>query len=248
MLSEVTNDERHHPALIDWESGIAQSARATALAPFLPPSNRDLLLAIERHDTSVQREQLTSKQQDIIAEGLRRYAAELGVVEQGHVTSEEVERAAREYSTQIGAYPAFADTVQAIQRLGKRYQLVPVSNVDHASFRETLAGPLQGCHFDRIYTAEDIGSYKPDVRNFYYLLDHVKSELGVEKEELCHVAQSLFHDHGPAKQVGLQGVWVDRKGFMGGDTTGAEEKYGFKLRVETLQELADIVEEAWAQG
>ena len=119
--------------------------------------------------------------------------------------------------------------------------------MDHASFRQTLSGPLLGCHFDKIYTAEDIGSYKPDLKNFYYLLEHVKKDLGVEKDELCHVAQSLFHDHGPAQKVGLQSVWVDRKGFMGGDAEGAQEKYGFKLRVETLEELAEIVEEAWKQ-
>lgn len=131
---------------------------------------------------------------------------------------------------------------------GKRYKLIPLSNVDLASFQQTLSGPLKGCHFDKVYTAEDIGSYKPDLKNFHYLLEHVKSDFGIEKAELCHVAQSLFHDHGPAKQVGLQSVWVDRSGHMGGDTSGASEKYGFKLRVETLQELADIVEEAWRKA
>lgn len=234
--------------LIDWESGIAQAARNTALAPYLPRDHKELMLSIERHDTTVQKEQPTSKQQDIIAEGLRRYAKELKVVENGYLQQDQVEQAAKEYGSQIGSYPAFSDTVKAIQSLGKRYKLIPLSNVDLASFQQTLSGPLKGCHFDKVYTAEDIGSYKPDLKNFHYLLEHVKSDFGIEKAELCHVAQSLFHDHGPAKQVELQSVWVDRGGAMGGDPSGASEKYGFKLRVETLQELADIVEEAWRQA
>ncbi|KAF2214570.1 hypothetical protein CERZMDRAFT_36672 [Cercospora zeae-maydis SCOH1-5] len=233
--------------LIDWESGIAQAARSTALGPYLPQDHRDLMLGIEKHDTTVQREQPTSKQQDIIAEGLRRYAKELKIVENGHLQQAQVEQAAKEYGAQIGSYPAFSDTVNAIQSLGKRYKLIPLSNVDLASFQQTLSGPLKGCRFDKVYTAEDIGSYKPDLKNFYYLLEHVKSDFGIEKADLCHVAQSLFHDHGPAKQVGLQSVWVDRKGAIMGDTTGAEEKYGFQLRVETLQELANVVEEAWSR-
>lgn len=67
--------------------------------------------------------------------------------------------------------------MQAIESLGKRYKLVPLSNVDHASFDQILAGPLLGCHFDQIYTAEDIGTYKPDVKKFHYLLENVKADL-----------------------------------------------------------------------
>lgn len=234
--------------LIDWENGIASSARATVLGPYLPADHRTLMLGIEKHDTTIQRENPTMKQSAIIAEGLKRYAKELQVVEKGHLTQDEVERAADEYGLQIGAYPAFSDTIKAIQSLGKRYKLIPLSNVDRESFSKTLSGPLKGCTFDKYYVAEDIGSYKPDLRNFHYLLEHLKSDFGLEKDDLCHVAQSLFHDHGPAKQMQIRSVWVDRQGYMGGMTEGAQEKYGFKLRVETLQELADIVEEAFSKA
>jgi len=178
--------------LIDWESGIVSSARATALGPHLPGDRRKLLLEIERHDTAVQQEKPTMRQTGIIAEGLRRYAQELKVVENGHLTEEQVEHAVREYSSKIGTYPAFPDTVRAIQRLAARFKLIPVSNVDRASFSETLSGPLHGCKFDAIYTAEDIGSYKPDLRNFEYLLDHVKADFGVEKDQLCHIRAESF--------------------------------------------------------
>ena len=63
--------------------------------------------------------------------------------------------------------------------------------------------------FDAVYTAEDIGSYKPDPRNFAYMLDHLASDFGVGPEEVLHVAQSLYHDHVPAQSVG-SGHCLDR--------------------------------------
>lgn len=183
-------------------------------------------------------------QSDIIAEGLRRYAKELDVVEAGDLTQSQIEEACNEYGSKISRYPAFADTIEAMQRLGKHFKLMPLSNVDHKSLDGSLEGPIKGVRFDAIYTAEDIGSYKPDLRNFNYLLEHIKSDFGLEKEQLCHVAQSLFHDHRPAKQMGIQSVWVDRKGFMGEMGKAREEDFGYQLKVDSLGELADIVDDA----
>ncbi|KAF2484306.1 HAD-like domain-containing protein [Neohortaea acidophila] len=230
--------------LIDWENGIADAARSTALGPYLPKDHKQLLLAIEYHDTTVQKEHPTMQQSQVIAEGLRRYAKELQIVEDGKLTQDQVEAACKQYGASIPSYAAFPDTVAAMQRLGQRFKLMPLSNVDRASFSKTLAGPLKGVHFDAIYTAEDIGSYKPDLRNFHYLLEHIKTDFGLEKEQLCHVAQSLFHDHRPAKEMGIQSVWVDRKGVMGakGSTEGVD--FGYKFKVDTLAELADIVDKA----
>ncbi len=230
--------------LIDWENGIADAARATSLGPYLPKNHKQLLLDIERHDTKVQREFPTLHQSDVIAEGLRRYATELKVVENGNLTHDQVEEACKDYGGKIPEYPAFPDTVEAMQRLGKHFKLMPLSNVDNKSLQQSLAGPIKGVHFDAIYTAEDIGSYKPALANFQYLLDHVKSDLGLEKDQLCHVAQSLFHDHRPAKQSAIQSVWVDRKGVMGELGRSRDEDFGYKLKVDSLGELADIVDKA----
>lgn len=239
--------------LVDWEGGIASSARATALGPYLPKDHKDLMLGIEKHDTAVQRENPGMKQSDVIAEGLRRYATELNIVSDGNkLTQAQVDEAAKEYGGRIGSYPAFEDTVSAIQKLGRHYKLIPLTNVDNSSFSRTLSGPLKGCHFDAIYTAEDIGSYKPDPGNFRYLLEHVKADFGVQQAELVHVAQSLWHDHGPARDMQMQSVWVDRKGVMGNPDGGAEGdpqmEFAYQLRVESLGELAAIVGAAFGDG
>ncbi|TGE97356.1 hypothetical protein C9417_12545 [Rhizobium sp. SEMIA 4088] len=67
-----------------------------------------------------------------------------------------------------------------------------------------------GVSFDAVYTAEDLGSYKPDPKNFHFLFSRLRQDLGVQKSELLHVAQSLYHDHAPAVQMGLTSVWIDR--------------------------------------
>ena len=233
--------------LVDWESGIYDAARASAVGPYLP-SRSETLNGIDDHDVEIQSQNPTMLQCDVIAEGLRRYVKDLGLVADGKLSQDEVDQASKEYGAKIGEYPAFDDTIKAIQTLGKRFKLIPLTNVDRESFSRTLAGPLKGCHFDAIYTAQDIGSYKPDLKNFHYLFDHAKSDLGIEKQDLVHVAQSLFHDHRPAKKLDIPSVWVDRKGLIGEKAHGGSEEFGYKLRVETLGELAAIVEEAFAKA
>jgi FMN phosphatase YigB (HAD superfamily) len=64
--------------------------------------------------------------------------------------------------------------------------------------------------FDLVLTAEDIGSYKPDRRNFEALVDGLDG-IGVARDELLHVAESLYHDHEPAIAFGLPSVWIHRR-------------------------------------
>ncbi|GAB7350898.1 hypothetical protein MBLNU459_g1412t1 [Dothideomycetes sp. NU459] len=233
--------------LIDWEGGIYKSLQASPLGPHLPSTRKRVLEGFEDCERAVQAEAPSLRQSDVNAEAVRRYAGQLGVVAAGKVSAAEVERGAVEFGASIGSWPAFPDSVAAMQRLAAAgFKLVPLSNIDKVSWAGTMAGPLEGCVFDAVYTAEDIGSYKPDPRNFEYLLEHVKKDFGVEKSGLLHVAQSLFHDHAPAKRFDIVSCWVDRKGIMGArsgkEKTGMAEEYGYALRVDTLAELADIVE------
>ena len=155
------------------------------------------------------------------------------------------------FGASIGTWAAFPDTVGAIQTLGKYYKLVPLSNVDRASFTKTLDGPLKGCSFDAWYVAEDIGSYKPDHRNFEFLLGHVESEFGVAKDEILHTAVGLESDHGPAKELGLWSAWIargTREGVRSYEGVGdLEGKLSFQWRWATLGAMAEEVERAFAE-
>ena len=107
-------------------------------------------------------------------------------------------------------WPVFPDTVEALRVLKERYRLAVISNVDDDLFAGT-AEALE-VEFDAVVTAEQVGSYKPDMRNFKV----AKERMGVEKERWLHVAESLYHDIGPANRLGIASVWVSRADRGGG--------------------------------
>lgn len=122
------------------------------------------------------------------------------------------------FGASIPDWPPFADSARALVYLKKHYKIIILSNVDRTSF--AASNRKLGVTFDAVYTAEDIGSYKPDPRNFTYLLDHLRDDLGIAPAEVLHVAQSMHHDHVPAAKAGLARAWIDRRaGLVGGGAT-----------------------------
>ncbi|OJD16921.1 haloacid dehalogenase, type II [Emergomyces pasteurianus Ep9510] len=253
--------------LIDWEKGIIDGLKP--LAARLPDSHVlksdhvALGLALNKYERIFQRENPTQTYDLILKASYEALAEELQALPAATDTetpSSLLDKESTTFGESIGNWPAFPDTVEAMRKLKKRYKLVPVTNVDRAHFQKTLHGPLAGVHqglkegepfFDAVYTAQDIGSYKPDPRNFEYLLSHLKSDFGVEKDDVLHVAQSLFHDHEPAKIFGLQSAWIARRD--GGDGMGGKideylggenPKVAFGWRFNTLGELAEAIERA----
>jgi len=112
------------------------------------------------------------------------------------------------FGASVPSWPAFPDSVDALRFLSGHFGLVILSNVDRAGF--SASNTLLGVEFDAIYTAEDIGSYKPNLSNFEYLIKHVESDLGHGKSDILHTAQSIRHDHIPARSIGLDNAWIDR--------------------------------------
>jgi 2-haloalkanoic acid dehalogenase type II len=167
---------------------------------------------------------------DLLAEVHGQLAVEWGVARNL------VEDAA--FGASIGGWPAFSDAIEALGYLKQHFRLVILSNVDRASFRAT--NERLGVRFDAVYTAQDIGSYKPNRRNFLYLLDRLK-EQGVPQEKLLHVAQSLFHDHMPANALGLASAWIDRRHDVGGGGATAPAAGGgrYDFRFTSLGALAE---------
>ncbi|MEZ4606675.1 MAG: HAD hydrolase-like protein [Deinococcales bacterium] len=104
--------------------------------------------------------------------------------------------------------PTFPDSAEALSYLKQHYKLVILSNVDNESF--AASNEKLGVDFDAIYTAQDIGSYKPSQGNFDYMLWHLR-ELGYGKEDILHTAESMFHDHQPANKSGLASCWIYRR-------------------------------------
>jgi 2-haloalkanoic acid dehalogenase type II len=192
--------------LIDWESGIW-----TALAPLLARLDaapaRDAALetfgAAEAAQQSATPDMVYS---DLLAAVYRTLASQWGAA----VTDADAAR----FGGSVGDWPAFPDSAPALACLKGHYTLITLTNCDRESYRGSSA--RLGDPWDAIYTAQDIGSYKPSMRNFTYLLDRVKADFGFGPDAILHTAQSLYHDHVPATAMGLATAWIDRRHDAGG--------------------------------
>jgi 2-haloacid dehalogenase len=216
--------------LIDWEAGMMHALGGLA-GKSKRNLTRDLILeAHARHESAQQRQIPAKRYSDLLAIVYKRLAEEWGVA----VTIGECE----DYGQSIRHWPAFADSPGALQYLKNFYKLIILSNVDNRSF--SFSNARLGIEFDAIYTAEDIGSYKPDDRNFVYMLEHV-GNLGLAKTDILHTAESLFHDHVPARRHGLANCWIDRRhaqeGFGATMNPGQRPQIDFKFN--SMAELAE---------
>lgn len=104
----------------------------------------------------------------------------------------------------IKDWPAFPDTPGALRSLKTRYRLAVLSNIDRDLF--ALTAPKLGVELDALVTAQDVGSYKPGRAHF----DEGLERLGLARQRVLHVAQSLYHDIAPARALGFSTVWVAR--------------------------------------
>jgi 2-haloalkanoic acid dehalogenase type II len=217
--------------LIDWERGVVN-----ALQPLLEKSNKadldhkHILKVCHALEAPEQTENPSQKYSELLTAIHPKLCKELGLQEP---TREE----SSAFGGSISQWPAFPDSVAALKRLSKTYKLVVLSNVDNDSFRANRQAStgLEDFQFDAIYTAEDVGSYKPNLKNFEYMLKRVKEEFGVEKHEVLQTAQSQFHDHHPAKDIGIKSSWIFRPGAIMGNRD--DPVYNWKF--DTLADMAE---------
>lgn len=186
--------------LIDWETGISAVLRPWARNHGLEIEAERLLAAYGQHEAQIEAQTPTALYPDIVAQSMTAVGQDLGVP----VSRAEAERLA----ASVPDWPAFPDSHEAMTSLAKHYKLIVLSNVDRASFRGS--NQRLGVWFTEIITAQDVGCYKPSARNFEVLLARA-ADHGITHDRLLHVAQSLFHDHVPAKAAGLATVWINRR-------------------------------------
>ncbi len=182
--------------LIDWETGILAALRPGLAARGVAPSDDELL---ERYGRVEARAEAGPYRpyREILAASFREVCAESGV--------QTDDASAATFGASVGDWPPFPDSVAALRRLKAHFRLGVITNCDDDLF---AASNLRlGVEFDWVVTAQSVGSYKPDVRNF----EEAFARMNVPRDRILHVAQSLFHDHVPARQLGLSTVWIDRR-------------------------------------
>jgi len=210
--------------LIDWEAGILAALRPVMAVHGIDMSDDAVLESYARIEAAAE------------AGAYRPYALLLrSVMEQlGQRLGFEPD------VTQLGAlaasikdWPPFPDTVASLKRLKTKYKLAIISNIDDGLF-EGSAKQLR-IPFDHVVTAQQAGAYKPSLDTFNFALD----KIGVARDRVLHVAQSLYHDIAPARKLNLNNVWVNRrKHTVGwGATPASDARPDFE--VASLGELVD---------
>jgi 2-haloacid dehalogenase len=195
--------------LIDWESGILAELKPWVASGGHKLSDDQILEAFGEEEVRCETAAPSKLYPEILADTLRALGRRWEIVAS--------DAQAAEFGRSVPRWPAFADSAEALRYLKQHYKLVILSNVDRASFAES--NKKLHVAFDKIVTAQDVGSYKPDLRNFRHLLAELE-KLGVRPEQVLHTAQSLFHDVVPAKSVGLKAAWINRrKGRAGAGAT-----------------------------
>ncbi len=214
--------------LIDWETGILEQALpllARAGAPDASPAT--VLRAFVKHEASLEAGPFRPYK-EVLLETLCRTGGELGAP---------IDCASgAAFAAGVGDWPPFPDTIDALTRLGSRYRLVILSNVDDDLFEQTAR--RLGVRFDAVITAQQVKSYKPALGHF----EAARRRLGLSPGNWVHVAQSLYHDHVPAKSLGLRTVWVDRPTRLAGTGVAPPANALPDTRTTTLAEVADLLQ------
>src|SRR5262245_26450558 len=141
------------------------------------------------------------------------------------------------FAESVADWPPFADSPAALRALASRYRLAAITNCDDDLFAHSV--DRLETTFDWVVTAQQVRSYKPSLENFRRAFERI----GVPPARILHVAQSLFHDVEPARQLGLATVWVDRRHGQSGFGASPPSSATPDLAVPDLAALARLAEQ-----
>lgn len=211
--------------LIDWETGIVAALRRVLEPHDVRPPAAELLEAYAGFEAEAERGEYRTYR-EILAACACGVAERYGVAPDGEAVAT--------FSSSVGEWPAFPDSSAALASLAERFRLGVITNCDDDLF--AASNRRLGVTFDWIVTAQQARSYKPSLRP----LELAFERIDVPRERILHVAQSLYHDHVPARQLGLRSVWIDRRQGRPGSGATPPAEATPDLTVPDMESFADI--------
>jgi 2-haloacid dehalogenase len=203
--------------LIDWNGGIRRELErlfGVEAAPRLLERYHELEPQVQAEAYRSYREVLShTLERTAAAEGLQIPEGEAGAL-----------------GGSLADWTPFPEVRDALREARERgWRLAILSNSD----RDLIAASQAqlGVPFDLAIVAEDTGSYKPAHGHWERFFEVTTAD----RERHVHVAASLFHDIGPANELGLTSVWINRLG------EDADPEPTRELR--DLARLPDVLEE-----
>jgi 2-haloacid dehalogenase len=207
--------------LVDWHSGFV-----AILERLVGEKTPDVVRAYHRYERLVEAEKLHRLYKEVLVTSLMGAANEVGVPL--------TEPLARQLPQSWATLPIFDDVEPMLARLrGMECRIAVLTNCDDDLFE--LTERSFRVPFDLVITAERARDYKPSPSHFR----EFARSTGVQDKDWVHVACSSFHDIGPAREMGITRVWLDRD-FTGEDPATAS------VRVTSGAEVCEAVAHMYA--
>ena len=217
--------------LIDWESGIYNALQPLLDKLPLKLGRDEVLELFAEYESQQQRDTPAQIYSSLLADVSRLIAKKWQI----KLSDEE----AATFGRSVKHWPAFDDSAESLKYLRQHYRMATLTNCDRISYMGSNS--RLEIEWDAIYTAQDVGYYKPNPRNFEFMFENARRDLGILPAEILHVAQSLTHDMIPASKAGMTKVWINRRhgaeGF--GATSPPTDDYSVEWEFNSM---ADFVE------
>lgn len=216
--------------LIDWEPSITTFLRRWAEKHGLSSSGEELLMAFDRARAEIQKIRPAPVYPDVLRLCFDRICSEYGI------TADTGDR--ENFAASPSEWPAYLDSHAGLKLLQAGAKIGALSNIDDASLASSCR--KLNFDFDVTVTAERVGAYKPDWPHFHTALADLAA-MGIDRERILHVGQSLRADITPANRLGMKCAWVNRGDrLLGLSGEGAAEAKP-DLTVASLQELTAVL-------
>ena len=206
--------------LIDWEAGVIEALEPLLARNGVTLSDDDVIRLFQDLEEPLC-EPPFKPYREVLADVMdgfgQHFGFPVGAVERGRLAAS------------VPSWRPFADTVEALRALGRRYRLAIISNIDDNLFAAT-ARQLE-VPFDAVITAEQARCYKPHQPIF----EEALRRLGAAPGSVAHVAEGVS-EIAPMRQLGCTTVWVRRNGRSARLLTEAPD-----LEVPDLRSLLPVL-------
>jgi 2-haloacid dehalogenase len=213
--------------IINWEQGILEAIKPVLVAYQIEIDDSQILEIFAQLEGEIEAGEY-QPYRNVLRQVMQQFCEELDFTP----TSHQLDCLA----DSIQNWQPFSDSIDALKSLKQQFKLVIISNIDDDLFAFTAK--RLGVPFDFVITAFQAKSYKPSTHNFEFAFE----KMGIPRDKILHVAQSIYHDIVPAKALGLSTVWVNRRHDQAGFGATLPASSQPDLEVPDLKTLAKLVE------
>ncbi len=207
--------------LVDWNTGFANILR-----PMFGDNTEKVISAYHHYERLIAPTRPHQLYKNVVIASLLCAAAQCNL----KITRRDAKRIIEQWHTM----PLFADTEPLLDNLRSMgFKLAVLTNCDDDLFTNTHRTFSE--RFDLVVTAERVGDYKPSSAHFR----HFWKRTFVDRSNWIHVAASWYHDIAPAKEFGIQRIWLDREHTGEDATIATAHVHSGKDAFLAIQQLQD---------